>query len=87
MPEHSLLWTRKAIKAVRRLPVEKGRKVLAALQAFAKDPDCPSHDWKQLQGRPYGQGYVRTGSARAICERRGNELVVLVVKIGFRGDV
>lgn len=54
------------------------------LAHFADDPVRYSGDWKNLAGSNYWR--LRVGQYRAICDLREDELVLLVVHAGPRGD-
>ena len=56
-----------------------------AIHRLAEDPDDGSLDVKPLQGR---DGYrLRVGQWRALFQRDDEELTILVVAAGPRGDV
>lgn len=52
---------------------------------MAQAPYTYEGDWKPMKGQPFWR--LRQGSYRAICRIDNGELVVLVLKIGTRGDV
>lgn len=81
----SLRFTKQAQKAIRKLPGKAATRLRAELDAIARDPGAYRGDWQPLQGSPFWR--LRVGSWRAVCERRDDELVLLVLKIGPRGDV
>jgi mRNA interferase RelE/StbE len=57
----------------------------ATLKEVAKNPDRYIGDWKPLKGEPFWR--LRQGSYRAICSVDDGKLVLLVLKVGPRGDV
>ena len=55
------------------------------LELIAEDPKAYQGDWKRLSGSPYWR--LRVGGYRAICDLQENQLVLLVVNAGPRGDI
>ena len=80
-----MIYKKAAIKVMKKMPVGIRRRLERELQAVANDPENYQGDWKRLQGSPYWR--VRVGGYRAICAVDSGELVILVLKVGTRGDV
>jgi len=59
--------------------------MLDELELIAGDPSSYSGDWKKLTGSRYWR--LRIGRYRTICDIRDDELVLLVVNTGPRGDI
>ena len=74
-----------AIKALARMPRKMTGRMVSELELIATDPENYSGDWKRLSGSSYWR--LRVGQYRAICDLRDEELVLLVVNVGPRGDV
>jgi mRNA interferase RelE/StbE len=74
-----------ALKALIRMPRAVAARMRREFDAIALDPQGYRGDWQRLEGLALWR--LRVGDWRAICEVRERELVVLVVKIGPRGDV
>jgi mRNA interferase RelE/StbE len=53
--------------------------------ATAGNPSAYRGDWRPLAGSDLWR--LRVGDWRAICDLRNDELILLVVKIGPRGDI
>ena len=68
-----------------KMPVKTARRLRDELARVAESPADYAGDWKPLQGSPFWR--LRVGGWRAVCEIREQELVLLVLKIGSRGDV
>lgn len=81
----TLRYAKTAAKALAKMPKKASLSMHAELMQIAVNPAAYRGDWKPLQGSPYWR--LRVGSYRAICEVREKELLILVVKIGSRGDV
>ncbi|MBI5445985.1 MAG: type II toxin-antitoxin system RelE/ParE family toxin [Deltaproteobacteria bacterium] len=80
---YRVLLTRTAEKGLDALPRPLFLRVKRELLALAEDPypvGC-----KAFKGRHKGLHRARLGDYRIICEVRGAELVIVVVKIGTRG--
>lgn len=67
------------------LPRKIAEKFRLAFKELAVDPHNTDYDIKKLTGR---EGYrLRIGSYRAIYAIDTGQLVILVVKVGSRGDI
>ena len=80
-----LRYSEAAAKTLAKLSIRIARAVHGELVAIASGPRRYRGDWKPLHGSAYWR--LRVGAYRAICEVCGNELLILVLKIGARGDV
>ncbi len=61
-------------------------RILDHLQILSQDPRHPELDIKRMQGTE-NQFRLRVGSYRIIYTVIDNELIVIVVKVGARGDI
>ncbi len=82
---YKLKYKKTALKVIRKMPRSQAQNLQCELEAIAQDPDAFQGDWKPMKGVPYWR--LRLGSYRAICSVDHGELVVLVLKVGSRGDV
>lgn len=82
---HKLIFKKAALKAIRKMPKPQAQKLQSELEIMACDPHAYQGDWKPMKGAPFWR--LRQGSYRAICSIDDGELVVLVLKVGSRGDV
>lgn len=82
---HKLTYKKSALKTLRKMPRAQAQKMHQELTIMAQDPYAYNGDWKAMKGQPFWR--LRQGSYRAICSIDNGELVVLVLKIGARGDV
>ncbi len=80
-----VIFKKSALKALRKMPAGVRERMLQALDEIAEDPSAGHGDWKRLKGSPYWR--LRVGSWRAICALGQDEIVLLVLKVGVRGDV
>lgn len=82
---YTLKYKKSALKALRKIPRPIAEQIMSELQSIALDPESYSGDWKPMRGKPYWR--LRQGGYRAICSIDNGELVLLVLKVGSRGDV
>jgi mRNA interferase RelE/StbE len=82
---YTLKFKKSALKALRKIPRPIAQRMMSELEAIALDPENYSGDWKPMRGKPYWR--LRQGGYRAICSLDNGELVLLVLKVGARGDV
>ena len=80
-----VIYEKKALKGLRKMPTGLQRKIRNSLNEIAVDPRRYSGDWKPLKGSPYWR--LRVGRYRAICDIRDDQLMLLALKIGPRGDI
>ena len=82
---YRILFTRSADRALRKMPRDLARRIRERLDCIALDPYAQHPDVTKLQNRP---GFrLRVGVWRVIYEIAGEELVILVLRIGSRGEV
>lgn len=78
-------YKKSALKGMAKMPREVREKFESAITRLAADPNDRALDVKPLQGR---DGYrLRLGQWRALFYRDDEELVILVVDAGSRGDI
>jgi mRNA interferase RelE/StbE len=82
---YRILFTKSADKALRKMPRDIAQRIRERLDRIAVDPYAQHPNVTRLQSRP---GYrLRVGDWRAIYEIEGEELVILVLRVGSRGEV
>ncbi len=72
-----------AAKALRRIPAADRHRVIEAIERLAEEPTAGG----TLKGEFSGLRRLRVGQYRVVYEVMGNELVVLVIRIGHRREV
>lgn len=77
------VYSREAEKALRRMPVNMARLIVAKINQFASDPMSLANNVKALAGMP-GYLRLRVGDWRVILREDG--LVVAVIRIAPRGE-
>lgn len=79
----TITYTTAAAKALRKMPANTAKRVVAKIKAYAADPASQVNNTKALKGR---EGIrLRVGDWRVIMDDQGAVLAVL--KIGPRGGV
>jgi mRNA interferase RelE/StbE len=81
---YGILFTKSVGKALRKMPQDIDQRIRERLERIAEDPYAQQPNVTRLQNRP---GYrLRVGDWRVICEVEQEELVILVLRIGRRGE-
>jgi mRNA interferase RelE/StbE len=82
---YSVMFVKSADKTLRQMPRNVAQRIRQRLDGIAADPYADHPDVTKLQNRP---GYrLRVGDWRVIYEIEGDRLIILVLKIGLRGEV
>jgi mRNA interferase RelE/StbE len=82
---YRLVFTKKAEKFLRRLPRNEAKRIRKKLVLLANDPYAANNNVTAMQNRP---GYrLRIGDWRVIYTIQDEELIILVLKVGSRGDI
>jgi mRNA interferase RelE/StbE len=82
---YRILFTKRADKALHKMSRDIAQRIRERLDHIAADPYARHPNVTKLQNRP---GYrLRMGDWRVISEIEGEELVILVLRIGSRGEV
>jgi len=82
---YSVLFVKSADKALRQMPRDVAQRIRHRLDGIAADPYADHPDVTKLQNRP---GYrLRVRDWRVIYEIQGDRLIILVLKVGLRGEV
>ena len=82
--QYEITYAHSALKSLRKLDGGVARRILTATGALAQDPRPPG--CLQLKGGS-GEMRIRVGDYRIIYDLEDDALVVLVLRIGHRGDV
>jgi mRNA interferase RelE/StbE len=82
---YRVLFTKSAGKTLRKLPRNVAQRIRRSLDDLATNPYAEHLDVAKLQNRP---GYrLRVGDWRVIYEIENDRLIILVLRIGSRGEV
>jgi len=82
---YKIVFTKSAEKTIRKLPRDIAERMLRRINEIASNPYDRHLDVTKLQNRP---GYrLRVGDWRVIYEINGSDLIILVLRIGQRGEV
>jgi len=82
---YRVVYKKVVLKSMRKMPKGIRERMQAELHQIAEDPSQYTGDWKPLTGASLWR--LRVGSYRAICDLRDNELILLVLNAGPRGDI
>ena len=82
---HSIEFTREAIKVLDKLPRNVRALVMRKIEAVAADPHAQNNNVTRMQGRP--EFRLRVQDWRVIYRLLDDRVVMLVIKIGGRGQV
>ncbi len=82
---YQLVYKKSATRGLQKQPAATRARMVKALKEIAADPRGYAGDWKPLKGTSYWR--LRIGRYRAICNIKEERLIILVLKIGPRGDV
>jgi mRNA interferase RelE/StbE len=83
MERYKVLFRRSVTRDLRRIPNHDLQKILAEIDSLSENPR--PRGCEKLSGQERYR--VRQGDYRIIYEIKDDEVVVIVVKVGHRGDV
>jgi mRNA interferase RelE/StbE len=82
---YTVVFTKPAVRILRRIPKNIAALIREKITEIAEDPYTTHNNVTKLVGRP---GYrLRVGDWRVIYELHNEQLVLLVIKVGPRGEV
>ncbi len=82
---YRILFAKSADKTLRKVPREMAQRIRRRLDDIVTNPYANHRDVTKLQDRP---GFrLRVGDWRVIYEIDGDQLIILVLRIGPRGEV
>ena len=83
---YEIKFLKDAFKFLQRQDATTRNRILDHLHILSEDPRHPELDIKKMQGVE-NRFRLRVGSFRVVYSIIDNELVIIVIKIGARGDV
>ena len=82
---YDIAFTKQAAKTLQKIPADIARSIRIKLEQIANDPFASHPKVTKLQNR---EGYrLRVGDWRVIYDVQKDKVLVLVLKIGVRGEV
>jgi mRNA interferase RelE/StbE len=82
---YNIEFDRKALKDFRSIPIPMVKRIKAAIAQLADEPFPPGH--KRLRGQLRDYVRIRVGDYRIIYVVEQEALVVLVIRVGHRGEI
>lgn len=83
--KYKIIFTKQAYKSLRRIPRDVVVRIRKKLDQIAEDPFAQHGSVTKLQNRP---GFrLQVGDWRVIYDVQNDELIILVLKVGSRGDI
>ena len=82
---HSIEFSKDAVKALARMPRDLRELIVEKIEIIAANPHAAHRNAKPLQGRP--EYRLRVHDWRVIYRILDERVVLLVIKIGVRGQV
>ncbi len=79
-----LIFSDQALKNLKKLDRTTQRRILEKLEFYSRQ-EAPFKFAERLVDNSYGQWRFRIGDYRALCDVRGNEIIIL--KIGHRREI
>lgn len=79
---YEVIYAQNAVKALKKLPKEKQKRILAVLERVRIRPEA---HFERLVGEKTYK--IRAGDYRIIADIYKNKLVILVIKIGHRKNI
>lgn len=76
-----------AVKELKKLDFVIQQRIKNKLKLFAQNPDQFKGDIKSLSGKFKNKFRLRIGRYRVVYQKLDDKLVILVVRIGHRGNV
>ena len=82
---YKIAYTKQASKTLKKVPVDIARNLQEKIEHIAEDPYASHSNVTKLQNR---EGFrLRVGDWRVIYDIQKDKVIVLVLKIGLRGEV
>ncbi len=82
---YTIAFTKQAIKTMQKMPSTTAQLIRQKISQIAEDPFASHANVTKLQNR---EGYrLRVGDWRVIYEIQQDKVIILVLKIGLRGEV
>ncbi|GGA40592.1 type II toxin-antitoxin system RelE family toxin [Paenibacillus physcomitrellae] len=75
-----------AIKSIQKLDKPTRNRILDHINILSENPKHPELDIKKMQGTE-NQYRLRVGSYRVIYSYFNDQLIIVIIKVGSRGDV
>ncbi|WP_159887372.1 type II toxin-antitoxin system RelE family toxin [Paenibacillus puerhi] len=77
---------KEVLKSIQKLDKPTRNRILDHINILAEDPRHPELDIQKMQGID-NHFRLRVGSYRTICSIFDDQLIIVVIKVGSRGDI
>lgn len=84
---YKLKFLRKAVRELERIAPPHQKIIKAKLEILAQNPEALANNITKLAGTTKDYYRLRVGSYRVIYEKREDELIIIIIRIGHRRDV
>ncbi|MFD1145848.1 type II toxin-antitoxin system RelE family toxin [Saccharothrix hoggarensis] len=82
---YEIEWTAAALRELRKLDKQTGRRIVLAVTTLGADPRPPG--CRALAGRPAGVMRIRVGDHRVIYQVEDTKVLVTIVRVAHRREV
>jgi mRNA interferase RelE/StbE len=83
---YQLSFSDKALKSLKRIPQSDNKRIIAALEKLAKDPDSKTNI-KRLNNHPDAIFRLRIGNYRVLYDKHDAVRIIAVIDVGHRKDI
>lgn len=84
---YELKFLGKAVQDLKKIDFPHQKIIKEKLLILAENPEILKNNIKKLAGTKEDYYRLRVGNYRIIYEKRENELIILIIRIGHRGEV
>jgi mRNA interferase RelE/StbE len=84
---YELKFLGKALQDLKKIDFPHQKIIKEKLLILAENPEVLKNNIKKLAGTKEDYYRLRVGNYRIIYERRDNDLIILIIRIGHRGEV
>lgn len=84
---YKLRFLKRAVRELEKIDVPHQKIIKAKLEILSRSPEALANNITKLAGTARDYHRLRVGTYRVIFERRDDELIIIVIRIGHRRDV
>lgn len=83
---YAIKFHKNAIKAIQKLDKSTRNRILDQISILSENPRSPELNTKKMQGTK-NQFRLRVGSYRIVYSILNDELIIIIIRVGSRGDI